>query len=30
MAQEVKHKKELMYLEFQMNMQLKGMEVDGK
>jgi hypothetical protein len=29
MAQEVKHKKELMYLEFQMNMQLKGMEVDG-
>ena len=30
MMQEVQHKKELMELEFQMNMQLKGMEVDGK
>jgi len=30
MQQEVQHKKELMQLEFQMNMQLKGMEVDGK
>ena len=30
MEQEVEHKKELMQLEFQMNMQLKGMEVDGK
>ena len=30
MMQEVQHKKELMQLEFQMNMQLKGMEVDGK
>jgi len=30
MMQEVEHKKELMQLEFQMNMQLKGMEVDGK
>jgi len=30
MTQEVAHKKELMQLEFQMNMQLKGLEVDGK
>jgi len=30
MEQEVEHKKELMQLEFQMNMQLKGMEVSGK
>jgi hypothetical protein len=30
MMQEVQHKKELMQLEFQMNMQLKGMEVNGK
>jgi hypothetical protein len=30
MQQEVKHKKELMGLEFQMNMQLKGIEVDGQ
>ena len=30
MTQEVQHKKELMQLEFQMNMQLKGVEVDGK
>jgi hypothetical protein len=30
MEQEVGHKKELMQMEFQMNMQLKGMEVDGK
>jgi len=29
MQQEVAYKKELMQLEFQMNMQLKGMEVDG-
>ena len=29
MAQEVQHKKELMQLEFQMNMQLKGVEVEG-
>ena len=29
MIQEVQHKKELMQLEFQMNMQLKGMEVEG-
>ena len=29
MMQEVNHKKELMELEFQMNMQLKGVEVDG-
>jgi hypothetical protein len=29
MMQEVEHKKELMQLEFEMNMQLKGMEVDG-
>ena len=29
MAQEVEHKKELMQLEFEMNMQLKGMEIDG-
>jgi len=29
MMQEVQHKKELMQLEFQMNMQLKGVEVDG-
>jgi hypothetical protein len=29
MAQEVVHKKELMELEFQYNMQLKGIEVDG-
>ena len=29
MQQEVMHKKELMQLEFQMNMQLKGIEVDG-
>jgi hypothetical protein len=29
MTQEVQHKKELMNLEFQMNMQLKGLEVDG-
>ena len=30
MSQEVAHKKELMELEFQMNMQLKGIEVEGK
>ena len=30
MQAEVKAKKELMNLEFQMNMQLKGMEVQGK
>jgi hypothetical protein len=30
MMQEVEHKKELMQMEFQMNMQLKGIEVDGK
>jgi len=30
MMQEVEHKKELMQLEFQMNMQLKSMEVSGK
>jgi len=30
MMQEVEHKKELMQLEFQMNMQLKGVEVEGK
>jgi len=30
MEQEVGHKKQLMQLEFQMNMQLKGMEVSGK
>ena len=29
MQQEVLHKKELMALEFQYNMQLKGVEVDG-
>ena len=29
MAEEVEHKKELMQLEFDMNMKLKGMEVDG-
>ena len=29
MMQEVTHKKELMELEFQMNMRLKGVEVDG-
>jgi len=29
MMQEVEHKKELMALEFQYNMQLKGIEVDG-
>ena len=29
MAQEVQYKKELMQMEFQMNMQLKGLEVDG-
>ena len=29
MMQEVNHKKELMELEFQFNMQLKGIEVDG-
>ena len=29
MAQEVQHKKELMQLEFEMNMQLKGMEVES-
>jgi hypothetical protein len=29
MQQEVMHKKELMELEFQYNMQLKGIEVDG-
>jgi len=29
MMQEVEHKKELMQLEFEMNMQLKGMEVDS-
>jgi len=29
MMQEVEHKKELMHLEFQMNMQLKSMEVQG-
>ncbi len=29
MQQEVMHKKELMALEFQYNMQLKGIEVDG-
>ena len=29
MMQEVQHKKELMQLEFQMNMQLKGVEVEG-
>ena len=29
MTQEVAHKKELMQLEFQMNMQLKSMEVEG-
>jgi len=29
MMQEVQHKKELMQLEFQMNMQLKSMEVEG-
>ena len=29
MLQEVMHKKELMGLEFQYNMQLKGIEVDG-
>ena len=30
MMQEVEHKKELMQMEFQMNMQLKGIEVEGK
>ena len=29
MMQEVQHKKELMQLEFEMNMQLKNMEVEG-
>ena len=29
MMQEVQHKKELMALEFQYNMQLKGIEVEG-
>jgi hypothetical protein len=29
MIQEVEHKKELMGLEFQYSMQLKGIEVDG-
>ena len=29
MQQEVQYKKELMQLEFQMNMQLKSVEVDG-
>ena len=29
MMQEVQHKKELMQLEFEMNMQLKGVEVEG-
>jgi hypothetical protein len=29
MQQEVQHKKELMGLEFEYNMQLKGIEVDG-
>ena len=29
MMQEVEHKKELMRLEFEMNMQLKSIEVDG-
>ena len=29
MQQEVNYKKELMQLEFQMNMQLKGIEVEG-
>ena len=29
MSQEVEHKKELMALEFQYNMQLKGIETDG-
>jgi hypothetical protein len=29
MIQEVEHKKELMHLEFQMNMQLKSMEIQG-
>jgi len=29
MQQEVQHKKELMQIEFEMNMQLKGMEVEG-
>ena len=29
MTQEVQHKKELMQLEFEMNMQLKGIEVEG-
>ena len=30
MMQEVEHKKELMQMEFQMNMQLKGVEAEGK
>ena len=30
MQQEVEHKRELMSLEFQMNMQLKNMEVQGQ
>jgi hypothetical protein len=30
MMQEVQHKKELMQMEFEMNMQLKGVEVSGK
>ena len=30
MEQEVMHKKELMALEFQYNMQLKGIETDGQ
>ena len=30
MMQEVQHKKELMQLEFEMNMQLKGLEVSGQ
>ena len=29
MMQEVQHKKELMQMEFEMNMQLKGVEVEG-
>jgi hypothetical protein len=29
MQQEVMHKKELMQMEFEMNMQLKGVEVEG-
>ena len=30
MMQEVEHKKELMQLEFEMNMQLKNLEVEGQ